>query len=103
MERDGMSATMTRYYYAMVKLTQKAHKPALQNLNLCLCAKPLMAEFWCLMGDVYFYLLGKPDSAKEFYENAIVLGARRLQSDRWPMDFSKYRKYPERMLALISG
>jgi glycosyltransferase involved in cell wall biosynthesis len=95
----SMSTVMTRYYYAMVQVIhKKAYKPALQNLNLCLCAKPLMAEFWCLTGDVYYHLLSRFDSAKEFYENAILLGQRRLQTDRWPMDFSKYKKYPNMMI-----
>lgn len=90
---------MTRYYFAMVQLLKKrAYKPALQNLNLCLCSKPLMAEFWCLTGDVYYHLLNKFNLAKEFYENAILLGSKRLASDRWPMHISKYNKYPNMMI-----
>lgn len=93
------SVIMLRYYYAMVQLMQKkAVRPALQNLNLCLCAKPLMAEFWCLTGDVYYHLLHKFTLAKEFYQNAILLGSKRLRSERWPMDVSKYRKYPLMMI-----
>lgn len=93
------SGIMTRYYYAMVQLMhKKAVKPTLQNLNLCLCAKPLMAEFWCLTGDVYYHLMHKFALAKEFYENAIFLGSKRLASDRWPMDISKYNKYPNKMI-----
>jgi glycosyltransferase involved in cell wall biosynthesis len=100
MDKDtSMSTVMTRYHYAMVQIIhRRSYKPALQNLNLCLCAKPLMAEFWCLMGDVYYHLLNKFDHAKEFYENAIALGTRRLEADEWPIDFSKYNKYPKRMI-----
>jgi glycosyltransferase involved in cell wall biosynthesis len=95
----NISSIMTRYYYAMVQLMQKKNvKPALQNLNICLCAKPLMAEFWCLTGDVYYHLLHKFSLAKEFYENAIILGSKRLALDSYPMDISKYNKYPKMMI-----
>jgi tetratricopeptide (TPR) repeat protein len=95
----SMSATMIRYYYAMIQLMYKrAFKPALQNINLCLCTKPLMAEFWCLMGDVYYHLLNRFNQAKEFYENAIILGSRRLKNDTWPMDIRKYNAYPKKMI-----
>jgi tetratricopeptide (TPR) repeat protein len=95
----NMSSIMIRYYYAMVQITQKKSvRPALQNLNICLCAKPLMAEFWCLTGDVYYHLLSKFDLAKEFYENALILGSKRLNNDLWPMDVSKYKKYPQLMI-----
>ena len=94
-----MSSVMIRYYYALIQLTQKRLvKPVLQNINLCLCAKPLMAEFWCLTGDVYYHLLKKFDLAKEFYENAIILGQKRLYNDKWPMDITKYNKYPNKMI-----
>ena len=77
---------------------KKRVKPALQNLNLCLCAKPLMAEFWCLTGDVYYHLLHDFKKAKQFYHNAIVLGHHRLKSDKWPMDITKYNTYPSKMI-----
>jgi len=98
LDSKSMSSVMTRYYLAYVFLSKKEFRPALQNLNLCLCARPLMAEFWCLMADVYYHLLKKFDQAKEFYENALILGARRLSSDKWPMDISKYSKYPRMMI-----
>lgn len=97
--RVSMSTVMNRYYYALVSLQRTLKvKPTLQNLNMCLCAKPLMAEFWCLLGDTYYHRLRKFDLAKDFYRNAILLGSRRLQSDKWPMDISKYQEYPERMI-----
>lgn len=100
MDREtSMSTVMTRYYYALAQLVHKrAFKPALQNLNLCLCAKPLMAEFWCLTGDVYYHLLHRFRQAKEFYDNAIILGGRRKKDDRWPMDITKYSSYPKKMM-----
>lgn len=95
----SMSATMARYYCAVIYIMQKRKvRPALQCLNLCLCANPLMSEFWCLTGDIYYHLLHKFWLAKEFYENAIIMGSRRLISDIWPMDISKYRKYPNKMI-----
>lgn len=95
-----MSAIMTRYYYAMIQVIEKKSvRPALQNLNICLCVKPLMAEFWCLTGDVYYHLLQNFSLAKEFYENAIILGSKRLEvGDYWPMDLPKYKKYPNMMI-----
>lgn len=101
---NSMSATMTRYYYAMVQLMQKrVVRPVLQNINLCLCARPLMAEFWCLMADAYYHLLHRFDHAKEFYENAMILGNKRLKSDLWPLDIPKYREYPEKMIESCSA
>lgn len=97
--RSETSNVMNRYYYAVVHLQQfQKVKPVLQNVNLCLCVKPLMAEFWCLIGDVYYHRLKKFDLAREFYENAMLLGSRRLKSDKWPMDLSKYQAYPQRMI-----
>lgn len=99
-KRIHPATVMTRYYYAMILLWQEQKvRPTLQNLTLCLCAKPLMAEFWCLTGDVYYHLLNDFDNAIEFYENAIILGSRRLANDNWPMDVAKYSEYPERMIA----
>lgn len=96
---DSMATTMIHYYYAIAQLLhKKSYKPALQNLTLCLCSKPLMAEFWCLTGDVFYHLLHRFNLAKEFYENAIILGEKRLKADKWPMDISKYRAYPKKMI-----
>lgn len=97
--RDIMSTVMNRYYFSMVSLqVNKKVKPVLQNINMCLCSKPLMAEFWCLIGDTYYHLLKNFSMAKEFYKNAIILGSRRLKEDKWPMDISKYKEYPEKMI-----
>ena len=99
LDSKSMSAVMCRYYLAMIYLIHKRqYKPVLQNLNLCLCARPLMAEFWCLMGDVYYHLLKRFADAIEFYENAMLLGKRRLANDKWPMDISKYNQYPKKMI-----
>lgn len=97
---ESVSAVMLRYYMAYAYLTIKGQvKPALQNLNLCLCARPLMAEFWCLTGDVYYHLLHDFRKALDFYENAMILGARRRSYDVWPIDLTKYREHPSKMIA----
>jgi hypothetical protein len=64
---------------------------------ICLSANVLMAEFWCLLGDA-FYKLNKYAKAYSLYENAIILGERRLKSDPWPMDIPKYKSYPRKMI-----
>jgi len=95
----SMSSIMNHYYFAMVQLMNlKKVKPTLQNLSICLSAKPLMAEFWCLAGDVHYHLTRKFNVAKDLYENAILLGAKRLRSDNCPMDLTKYKTYPNKMI-----
>ena len=96
---NSMSAIMLRYYMAYAHMfVNKKVRPALQNLNLCLCAKPMMSEFWCLMADIYYHLLKDWRKATDFYENAIILGSRRKAPDTWPLDLSKYNKYPTKMI-----
>jgi glycosyltransferase involved in cell wall biosynthesis len=98
------SSIMTRYYYALAyyALAHTMHtrniKLALQHLFMCLASRPLMAEFWCLWGDINYHLLKRFDEAKCLYENAIIMGSRRLKNDKWPMDTSKYRAYPKTMI-----
>jgi len=95
----SMSAIMMRYYFSIAQVIhRKTARPALQNLNLCLCAKPLMAEFWCLTGDVYYHLMQNFDLAREFYENAILMGRKRLKADLWPMEIVKYNTYPKKLI-----
>ncbi len=94
-----MQSTMLRYYMAAVSLNvYKKSTQTLQLLNLCLCGNPLMAEFWCLTGDVYYHLHSDRRKAAAFYENAISLGSQRPNLDYWPMEIAKYRRYPEKMI-----
>jgi cytochrome c-type biogenesis protein CcmH/NrfG len=89
---------MARYYLALVQgIIHNEVKEALQNIILCLSENVLMAEFWCLLGDI-FIKLDKFDYAVAFYENAILLGSRRLKLDTWPMQISKYQEYPNKMI-----
>lgn len=97
-KKNSIPYVMNRYYYALVHLNKKQYKTVLQNINLCLTVNPLMAEFWCLIGDVYYHLINDFDKAIDFYENAIILGSRRKKTSKWPMHISKYKKYPELMI-----
>jgi tetratricopeptide (TPR) repeat protein len=98
-EKQGMSATMLRYYLAMVQAYELDRlNEAARNTLICISAKPIMAEFWCLLGDIQ-YRLKNYQKAVAFYENAVILGSRRLKSDLWPMDISKYKEYPMKMSA----
>jgi hypothetical protein len=98
--KQSVSTVLNRYYYAMVQIyyCRKA-TPALQNLNICIETRPLMAEFWCLIGDLYYILYNKYELSKAFYENGVFLGSRRLSTDLWPMDIAKYDEYPNMMIS----
>lgn len=99
-KRLSMSAIMTRYYCSMVKCyIEKNYQSAIQYLLPCLAEQPLMAEFWCLLGDTY-YAINQTEKAHHFYENAIILGSRRLKNNDWPLEISKYKSYPEKMIAV---
>ncbi|MEI8270878.1 MAG: glycosyltransferase, partial [bacterium] len=53
-DKTSTSCVMTKYYYAMVKsYITKDFNEAVQKLIECIAEKPLMAEFWCLLGDIY--------------------------------------------------
>lgn len=89
---------MTHYYCALVQAHVKRNTElAIKHLIKCLIVKPLMAEFWCALGDIYFSLNQK-DRALAFYENALILGSRRLKTDTWPVEIAKYDTYPQQMI-----
>lgn len=92
-------SVMARYYLALVQgVVENNTAEAIKNIVICLADNPLMAEFWCLLGDIYVKA-EKLNDAVTFYENAIILGGRRLNSDFWPMHISKYDAYPNEMIA----
>jgi len=98
LEKTGISAIMMKYYIAMIKLYIFENcNEACNDILACLIAKPTMAEFWCLLGDVY-YKLQKYDKAICFYENAILIGEKRFKSDDWPVEIQKYSEYPTKMI-----
>lgn len=97
-KRQTMSLYMTHYYLGMVHCYVKKNlNKSLEHSYYCLMKNPMMAEFWCLLGDV-FYQARKYDKAYHFYENAILMGSRRLQLCDWPMEISKYKEYPSKMM-----
>jgi hypothetical protein len=90
---------MSRYYLSFVQgIIENNIDDAIKNLAICLAENPLMAEFWCLLGDL-FVKTNKFEGAIVFYENAMVLGSRRLKLDFWPMHISKYYEYPNEMIS----
>lgn len=94
----NMSKIMTYYYLAMVYLhIKKDNQEALKNIIFCLAKKPSMAEFWCLLADI-FYAANDYEKAKRFYDAALVLGSQRLNHDDWPLEISRYKEYPEKMI-----
>jgi tetratricopeptide (TPR) repeat protein len=95
----SMTMTMINFYCAYVYCyIKKDASLAIRHLMPCILANPLMAEFWCLLGDIYYMILKKYDKAKAFYENALFLGSKRLKDDLWPMDIKKYKDFPEKMI-----
>lgn len=102
-KKPSMAVVMTRYYRAMVAgLSRRRPREAIENLLVCLTARPTMAEFWCLLGDV-FATAGDPGRAREFYRNAMDMGRARDFADPWPVQMSKYRDYPQSRIDMITG
>lgn len=92
------SYVMTKYYLGFVFChIKKDYQKAIKCVIECLSLKPIMAEFWCLLGDIY-YALDNFYKAYSFYENAKLLGSRRLKNDEWPFHIDKYKTYPESMM-----
>jgi tetratricopeptide (TPR) repeat protein len=95
---DSITVYMTHYYCSMVNCyIKKNYQQAIKHLVPCLMKNPTLAEFWCLLGDCY-YSFKDYDRAKCFYENALLLGSRRLKNDEWFMEISKYQEYPDKMI-----
>lgn len=99
-EKLDASAVMIRYYLALL-LRNKNPNKTLKLILECIAAYPLMAEFWCLLADFYLIQMKQPDKAYIFYDNAKILGSRRLTEDTMPMEISKYDDYPTKMMTGI--
>jgi glycosyltransferase involved in cell wall biosynthesis len=94
---------MIRYYLAMVYCYIKRNAvEAINNIMVCIAKYPLMAEFWCLLGDIYVHLKDFV-RAKSFYENALILGKSRDLADSMPIEISKYDDYPNKMIKLLES
>jgi len=95
---SGVAATMLTYHTALVKVHHhNKSKEAIERIISCLSVNPLMAEFWCVLGDA-FYLRKEYAKAISFYENAIILGSKRKKSDIWPVELDKYKDHPNKMI-----
>lgn len=91
------SVIMTHYYLSLINLhIFKNFKKSTENILLCVEKKPDMAEFWCVLGDINFYLK-KYQKAIYFYENAITMGKFRQEDDDFSIEIKKYKIYPETM------
>lgn len=94
------STLMLNYYMAQVELHVGEIRAAANNLAGCLCLRPEMAEFWCLLGDI-LYKSGDYSRSKCMYENAMIIGKRRKKDDIFPIEITKYREYPSKMIQNI--
>lgn len=99
-EKVDASVVLTKYYMASL-LKKRDTGKALKLILECISEYPLMAEFWCLLGDLYLFYIKEYDRAYQYYENAMILGSQRLAEDTMPMEISKYEEYPQKMMDLI--
>jgi hypothetical protein len=100
-EAMSLPVAMTRYYMSLVYCHVKRDaRRAIDSLMPPLIYRPVMAEFWCLMGDIHLHLLGAPEKAEQFYRNATVFGRHRRPDDPWPVQPSRYRDHPARMIEM---
>lgn len=98
-ENQGKSVVMMKYYMSIIMLTHKRdYKSSIQQILPCLAVRPLMAEFWCLLADIY-YQMKEYKKAKSLYLNGILMGQKRLSNDDWPVDLQKYKEYPKKMIS----
>jgi tetratricopeptide (TPR) repeat protein len=95
------SVLMIRYYLAMVYCYVKRNPvQSLNNIMECIAAQPMMAEFWCMLGDIYLHMK-EFERAKIFYQNAIDMGSQRKLDDTMPMELPKYEDYPKKMIEAV--
>lgn len=97
MEKNkGESSVMLNYYLAQIELHNGNLENSLKKILSCVILNPTLAEFWCLLGDL-FYKKEKYNKAIEMYNNAITIGKRRISSDSYPIEIKKYQEYPNQM------
>jgi len=92
----GESLIMMNYYLSRVELSLGDPDSSFRRAVGCIAAKPSMAEFWCLLGDVLFKK-GEYERARHMYLNARAAGKRRRGDDSLPVDIAKYESYPVAM------
>ena len=96
-KQDGIATINLKYYAALIYFYFNDLNKAIYHITGCIAVRPLMAEYWCLLGDL-FYKANEFKKALAFYENAVILGKKRANLDEWPVEISKYKEYPERMI-----
>lgn len=99
-QNHGEESVLLYYYMAQIELHTGKIQEASKKITFCLTFCPTMAEFWCLLGDL-FYRQKKFGKARSMYENALLIGGRRKSSDSYPIEISKYKEYPEKMMINI--
>lgn len=93
------ASILTSYHMAVINLFIKNnYGECVQHVVRCLAEYPTMAELWCLLGDL-FCKMNHWHRAVAFYDNAILMGGHRRTDDPMPVEITKYREYPEKMLA----
>lgn len=95
-KEGGESSLLMNYYLSRVEFSKGMLGDASKRAAACVALKPTFAEFWCLLGDM-MYSRGKFSKAAELYRNARVLGSRRRSDDTFPIEVSKYGRYPRLM------
>lgn len=93
------SFIMMKYYIAQINLYFGNTNEAAKHVLTCLSYHPSSAEFWCLLGDIY-YKQKSWDKSLCFYENAMILGSKRKNNDL-PIEIIKYKEYPNKMIENI--
>lgn len=93
---DDESSLLINYYMSRAEASKGLLEQASKRAIRCVAAHPTFAEFWCLMGDL-FYAAGRATKAKEMYENAKIIGRMRKNDDMFPIEIAKYKEYPESM------
>lgn len=99
-ERFGPAEMQIAYRSAQAMAGRGDYSRAAGMLAWCLFQKPAFSEFWCLAGDMFF-LGGDVQKARMMYKNALTMGCRRSTSDPSPLELSKCREYPEKMLEYL--
>lgn len=98
----SISHVLIYYYMSQVEAHMGKLKEAAEHILTCIGLHPTFAEFWCLLGDI-FYKQKKYDKAKEMYDNALILGKRRIKNDEFSIEIVKYEEYPLKMIENIKN
>lgn len=99
---DTLRIVNTHYWLALVYYEQKNYEEVINHALVCLAAHPCMAEYWCLLADL-FVRMGQYRRAVALYENAIVMGSRRKMDDLYSIQPELYKSYPEKMIGAMGS